>query len=318
MSLVRLSVGVVAVLVAAALGASAVTRDDLLQVLQTNGIPFDPVHLEQVAVESVLSAVDPHARILTVEEATSMRERQTVALAELWTGGIGYLRVDGCFAGGGTQVTDPVASWRREGLWGLIIDLRQAGGDDLDTLDALAGMMVPEGVDLYTVEDGSGTIVETRHSRRDGMLPGGMPVMVLVDDGTSCAAETLAVVVKHRGGVMLIGTPTAGERVVRDVVELSGDERLYVATRRLMPVGLLAELSFGVRPDIELDPALPAVNPVLPVGDEPDEVDGSEADSDEAGLSRRVRGDPALGRAVDILLGLKALDKPAAAHAAEK
>jgi len=138
---------------------------------------------------------------------------------------------------------------------------------------------------------------------------------VLVDAQTSGAAEALAAMLVGGGrGVMLIGAATRGDPAVRELVPLPDGGTAYLATRRLVAAdGSVYAGREGIQPAIRAggQPSAPDY--------EPPKVPGQPAPSDEEKeslrLRQRVKDDPALRRAVDVLLGLRALnlrgfDKP--------
>jgi C-terminal processing protease CtpA/Prc len=134
--------------------------------------------------------------------------------------------------------------------------------------------------------------------------------MVLVDGRTTGAAELLAATLSGTGrGAMIIGQPTAGDPGIRQRVSLSSGEELYLATRRLVVAG---EDKYSgqdrVRPDIYVDPAVRYVDyePEEPLLTDRRETTRRELET--RALRLHIRGDAALTRAMDVLIGLKALN----------
>jgi C-terminal processing protease CtpA/Prc len=93
---------------------------------------------------------------------------------------------------------------------------------------------------------------------------------------------------------------------VRRRIRLTGDETLFLAVGRAVPASGGDYEKVGVRPDIEV-PESAAFRFEPP----PDRTQSGGPLSGDAETNRRltlrVGDDPVLGRAVDILLGLKAL-----------
>ena len=108
---------------------------------------------------------------------------------------------------------------------------------------------------------------------------------------------------------MLIGLSTSGDPLVREVVDLPNGEHLYLASKRLVVAdGTIYDGWEGVKPDLTVEPtAAPAID-YEPEPPEDGKKESSDEEKEDKMLRERVRGDETLRRAVDILLGLKALN----------
>ena len=311
------------------------------QVLRDHGIRFDEDAARQASVQALLKTVDPRARIVGREEArqieltlhgfpctdrvasaasatnaSSMVSTSGVVAAENWPQGIGYVKVNGLYGGTGSELTNRLFRLAdRVDPTGVILDLRGANGDDLDSVDTTAGVFGGRQGDLYKIMDSQGNAAAT-HVRPDSPLVR-PPIMLLTDGQTSCAAELLAAVLSGRSGVMLIGSPTQGDASLRDVIPLpDGSNYLYVATRRIvLPDGSTYQ-GMGVKPDVRgiAPTGMPAVAMSAPATNPP--PPSASGTNDLSRLLQRIGGDVTLGRAADILLGLKALGIHAAKQSA--
>ena len=105
---------------------------------------------------------------------------------------------------------------------------------------------------------------------------------------------------------MLLGQPTKGDPLVREALPLGSGEHLYIVTRRLVVAdGTAYSGHQGVRPDI----AVAARDlPREQYEPEPTDDEPTEEEQQDRLLRERVKGDAVLTRAVDVLLGLKALN----------
>ncbi len=229
----------------------------------------------------------------------------SVAVAEELPMDLAYLRLNGLYSGDGREAVEQLRAWQSAGRFGAILDVRGANGDNLEGAAELAGLMAPPSEVLATLQDCRG---RTLHTYRAGAeKPLTWPIMILVDSQTSGAAEALAVFLAGRGrGVLIVGERTAGDPGVREKIPLSNGETLYIATRRLVtPDGTVHTGWQGLRPDIEV---AATSNPP----DEPRRAAGSPEQTDQESEARRLRErvqqDAVLQRAVDVLLGLRALN----------
>jgi C-terminal processing protease CtpA/Prc len=132
--------------------------------------------------------------------------------------------------------------------------------------------------------------------------------MVLIDGETSGASELLAAVLKEWGrGVLLIGQPTGADPLVREAIPLNG-RRAYIATRSVRIGGSVFDGRQPVAPGILLRSGAMRERFY-----EPESLDRPwskllDEEKEDKALRDRINGDTGLQRAVDILLGLKALN----------
>lgn len=230
-----------------------------------------------------------------------------IRISEEWPANVCYLKLNGLYVDGGKDLVPLIRGWVAAGRDGLILDLRGAGGEDVDSVVAVASLFAKSGAMLFSFRDPANQDLAVHKAGPGAVL--NMPAMILVDERTMGAAEVLAAVLAGSvQGTMLIGATSAADPLVRQVVPLPGGEQLYVTTRRLVVAdGTTYDGSDGVHPDVIVDVGLAA-----PAEYEPEPAVGKEDVSDEEKehkmLRQRVRGDAALQRAVDVLLGLKALD----------
>lgn len=241
----------------------------------------------------------------TVRVLTTLAPVET---AEKWARELAYMKINGLFApDAGRSIVATLRGWSETGRFGFILDLRGASGDDLTAVEAIASLFARSGAQLCTFRDRQDQDVSSHKARSGDPLQ--TPVVVLVDEATAGAAEVLAAVLSDSvRGALLIGAPTAGDPLIRDVVELPGGYRVYLATRQLVTAeGTVYDGHAGLDPDVRASLSASASDFY-----EPESVMDRRAtlaqEIEDRALRDRWRGDPALRQAVDVLLGLKALN----------
>ncbi len=219
---------------------------------------------------------------------------------------LAYLHVNRLHEGTGASIAETISGWAAEKRYGVLLDLRGADGTDLDSVIAVGELLAEPGGLLFAYRDKDDQDIHVAHA--GDVEPLTLPVMVLVDSETGGAAEVLAAVLSDSvRGVMVFGQPTRGDMLVRDAVDLSDGSRLYLATRRLVTAdGTVYTGMDGVRPDVISARIDEDASAYKPVRSSRTEVLDEEIEQEK--LYNRVRGDATLRRAVDVLLGLKALD----------
>ena len=248
---------------------------------------------------------------------------------ETWPQGIGYLKINGLYTNSGAVIVEQLDAWRGTNYSGAILDMRGADGMDLESVVEIGSLFTRAGETLFILRDGHNAAV-TAYQAKAGQ-PMDKPVMVLIDQDTAGAAEVLAGLLSACKGAMLIGTPTRGDDRIRSIIPLANDRVLYIATQRIELSKGPAYYQKGVAPLVfvaqtnepAVSPGRSALARAEPsggawsaepgressfIGEEPDIFSGiSEQERQDRALIKRVDGDVILRRAVDILLGLKAL-----------
>ncbi len=246
----------------------------------------------------------------TAVVARALAALPAIELAEAWPRRLGYARVNGFYAGSATAATALVRGWADAGYAGGVLDLRGAGGESIGDTAAFAGLFASPGSVLFSFRDAEENDLGSHKAA--GERPLDLPLMVLVDETTHGAAEVFAAAAfDSLGGLLLVGRPTRGDPAIRSGLPLPGELVLYIATRRLVTGnGSVLDGRAGVEPHLAVERAARADYEPPPGPDRRTRLE--EEDGDRA-LRDRVRGDAVLQRAVDVLLGLKALNiKPGA------
>ena len=222
--------------------------------------------------------------------------------------GMGYMRAAGLYAGAGAEIAAALDQWRAAGTFGAILDLRGANGVAEGEISAVAAKFAPVADVLYALTDRQGNEIAVVQA---GPAPAeSLPLMVLVDEETSGAAELLAAVLA--GGVkgaMVIGRETAGDPMIREPKKLSTGRYALLATRQLRTAdGTVYAGAGGVTPDVAITAAAldeTVYEPEAPVLRKGQAL--TDEEKEDKSLRDRTRNDTYLRRATDVLLGLKAL-----------
>ncbi len=149
-------------------------------------------------------------------------------------------------------------------LDGIVLDLRRNPGGYLRAAVEAAGYFLDRGETvLTTVGPAYG---ERRYWSRGGNIPG-IPLVVLVDEGTASAAEILAGALQDHGAAVLIGRPTFGKGIIQELVTQLPDGSVIKLTTQqyftpdghpVHDVGLTPDIVVEWDPEDEEDPDLEA------------------------------------------------------------
>ena len=228
-----------------------------------------------------------------------------IECAETLPNGIFYIKLNGLFANGGAALADALNGWSAKNHGGVILDLRGASGDDLESAKTVASLFAKENDPLFSIRDRGDKELQTCTATAGKPL--GIPVLVLIDRDTRGASELLAAVMAGSvKGAMLVGRSSRGDPLAREQVKLASGDFLYIATRQIVTSdGTRYDGRTGVKPDVQAGGGGQIEYDAQPVADRRQLLDQELQDF---ALRNRIRGDSALRRAVDILLGLKALN----------
>ena len=262
---------------------------------------------EQVDVK--LRVRPKEGKVRTVQVKRMPEQLKAVEVSEQWPVDLCYVRVNGLYEGSGKELVTLVREWSEKENYGGVVDLRGAGGRDIQSAIDLAGVFAKAGSELASFIGAADEAVE--EFTAEGAGPIGMPVMILVDENTRGAAEVLAAIFQNSvEGAMLIGRETSGDLMLREKVSLSTGKLMLLASRALKTAnGLIFNGAVGLEPDIFIStnvaqtqdvPALPSLLNSRRIS--------TEQEEDNRHLRERVKKDVGLERAVDVLLGLKALN----------
>ncbi len=208
------------------------------------------------------SANDPHEIELTREATTTSDVTGRIAAP-----GVAYVRVAAMTAKTPDQVKSQVADLTKTGATHLIIDVRRTSGGSLDAGLATARLFVANGT--LAMRESKGSERETIAARAgDGAIA--LPMSILVDTGTSSAAELFASALAGNQRAELIGEHTMGRAASQKLIKLPDGTGLYLTTTRYLTPGGTPLHEKGLeptvpvdQPDIEFGQLPPATDPVM-------------------------------------------------------
>jgi carboxyl-terminal processing protease len=205
------------------------------------------------------NANDPHVVPLVREPVPASSVEGRLAAA-----GVGYLRVPAVSARTSDQVRSQVSDLAQKGATSLIVDVRRTSGGNLDEGLALARVFVSTGV--LTQRETRGQAPETiTAAAGDGLVT--MPTTILVDTGTTGAAELFAAALAGNGRADVVGEHTIGRTAQQRLVKLPDGTGLWLTTTRyLMPDGKPLH-GTGLEPSLAVEQPVPEFGQPAPADD---------------------------------------------------
>ena len=188
------------------------------------------------------------AEEITVTATRDTVEAQTVKY-EMLEGQTGYLSVSEFDSVTYAQYEEALNELTAQGMTGLIVDLRNNPGGNLNTVCEMLDLVLPKGTIVYT-EDKDGKR-ETATSDDEHQI--NVPMVVLVNGNSASASEIYAGAVQDYGIGKIVGTQTYGKGVVQQIFDLGdGTSVKLTIAEYFTPNGRNID-GEGITPDVEVE-----------------------------------------------------------------
>ena len=188
-------------------------------------------------------------------DVTLVREviKQKVVTARM-EGEYGYVRLSTFNEKATDEVTAAIRGLQEKNpkMKGLIFDLRRNPGGLLDQAVGVSDIFL-DGGEVVSQRGRDAKDIE-RYNARSGDMLDGLPLVVLVDNGSASAAEIVAGALQDRKRAELVGLTTFGKGSVQTVIPLRGgsDGAVKLTTARYYtPAGRSIQKT-GIEPDLEV------------------------------------------------------------------
>ena len=238
----------------------AAKRDSIKQVEQKfkEGVVFSKVldKLEQGEGQTHKLVVerDGQGMPLKLEVNTALTSVELVEFRTLRPQ-IGYLRVRQ-FNARATEAFEAALDKARDGLKGLVVDLRQnPGGVTAEAKTGVDGYSSAKQLIALLSAGGAVANIERKPRQREPLTVAAnpsalkIPVVVLVDQGTANLSELVACALRDAGKARLVGVRTFGDDVLQLFAPLKSGAAVQITTAHLF-TSQGKDLSLGLVPDV--------------------------------------------------------------------
>ncbi len=260
--------------VGAGIGAEIVERNDLPTIARI--LPNNPAANSGLKVGDVIVKVndestegwdaDKTARTIRGEAGTSVKVvvlrdkehkeatlvRQTINNPSVYgevKGKVGIMTISRFDEETGALARKLAERFVREGVRGVVVDVRGDGGGYVDAATATAGLWL-EDTEIMTQRKGS--VVQDRQRTKNDAPLKSLKTVVLVNEGTASASEILAAALREKAGAQLVGQKTFGKGSVQEVLNLPEDTLLKVTVARWYTANGLNVTGKGLAPDVAI------------------------------------------------------------------
>jgi carboxyl-terminal processing protease len=216
--------------------------------LMIRGSPGTIVHLKIQRGDQVL-------------EYDVTRQVRDYVSSRMLPGGIGYISLNAFNKTASQQMKDAIQALMAQNPTGLIWDLRNNEGGDMQAAQDILSYFIKDGL-LFTAELTHGRSVQ--FMAKGNPIAADIPLVVLMDKTTYSAAETCAATIAETGRGTTIGSNSYGKGVIQATIPLMDNTLLQMTIAKwLSPNGEWSQ-GRGVAPQIEVndDPSTEADEPL--------------------------------------------------------
>jgi len=234
--------------------------------------------------------------------------------------GFGYVRISNFQMKTGANLKEAIEALKsenKEGLKGLVLDLRNNPGGVLNAAVEVSDSFLEKGLIVYT----QGRIENSalKFNAAPGELLDGAPIVVLINSGSASASEIVAGALQDHKRAVIMGNKSFGKGSVQTIMPTSNGGAVKLTTARYYTPSGRSIQAEGIDPDIVLGRVKlesldePVFGPVkesdlsghLTQGEEKEKQ--SKDDADQAKKSTPTVKDYPLNQALTLLKGMNIL-----------
>ena len=205
------------------------------QIVEVNGVNIEGMSLTE-AVKDIRGEAGSEVTLGIIREGlpsifqvTLVRAtivRNTVA-TEMLPGGIGYLSLSQFAEDSGEEFAKGIRELKKQGMKGLVLDLRDNPGGYLDVAAEIGRQVVPKGLIVYTEDRDGKRTSEYTSTLRDR----GFPMVVLVNENSASASEIIAGALQDND-VPVVGATSYGKGTVQSSYKLGDGSYVKLTTNK--------------------------------------------------------------------------------------
>lgn len=211
--------------------------------------------LEQV-IGKILGPAGTHVKLTVLDPKTGKKRdldlvrakivMQNVTWQKLPGTNIAHLRLMGFSQGVSQQMKQALAEMQQQGVVGVILDLRNNPGGLLNEAVNTTSQFLSSG-DVLLEQDARGQTIHV--AVKPGGVATGMPMVVLINNGSASASEIVAGALQDAGRARLVGETTFGTGTVLSEFPLSDGSAMMLAIQEWLTPNGRVIWHKGITPD---------------------------------------------------------------------
>ncbi len=171
------------------------------------------------------------AELLPFEIRRAEIHNRSVQRGTLFDAGIGYVALSPVSETSSRELAAEIESLRGQGMKSLILDLRGNPGGLLEQGVEVTDLFLDPGQEVVSTRGRTRGSTRTFADRRPQQWAG-LPIVVLVDEGSASAAEIISGALQDHDRAVVVGTPTFGKGSVQTLFPIREGAMLKVTTAR--------------------------------------------------------------------------------------
>ena len=168
---------------------------------------------------------------------------------EITEDNIGYMKITSFNNETVVQFKNAINQLTKEGVKGLIFDLRGNGGGTVSSVNDMLDILCPEGT-LMTVKYSNGKESVMAKSDKDEI---NLPMAVLIDGSTASASELFAANIKDFKKGVTVGSKTFGKGVMQTTYNLTDGSSVAITVAEFFSHSGISFNKEGIEPDISVE-----------------------------------------------------------------
>ncbi|MGA2864569.1 MAG: S41 family peptidase [Verrucomicrobiota bacterium] len=234
--------------------------------------------------------------LINVDMVTDLNGRKEFKLGE---NKLGYVRLVQFGEKTSDDLETALRRLKKQGLQGLVLDLRWNPGGLLDQAVDVCSKFLPKGQLVVTTEGRNPNQDSRRHANGHDEL-NGLPMVVLVNLGSASASEIVAACLQDLHRAVILGEKTFGKGSVQSILPLQDGSALRLTTAKYYTPSHKVIHEEGITPDISVPLSLEE-DRAIQIQHTPGGVQSLDDKDRQRVLETR---DPQLDRALDLLKGI--------------
>jgi carboxyl-terminal processing protease len=225
-------------------------------IVEVNGESTDSLSLDEV-VSRLKGAPGEEVKLLvrrgkTLEFPVSIVREviEVPTVKQAMIGDIGYVRLISFSAMTVDRTREALENFRGQNFKSLIVDLRNNYGGLLQSAVGIGDLFLEGGL-VVSVKSRIPSENAVFNARRNALVPGDMPIVVLINRGSASASEIVAGALKDRGRACLVGEKSFGKGSVQQVYPLDKAGFKITTARYYTPSDVNID-KIGIPPDREV------------------------------------------------------------------
>jgi carboxyl-terminal processing protease len=205
----------------------------------------------EIDLTIVRKGLDQPLEVTLVRDLISVQSVRSRMLED----GFGYIRIAQFQVNTGADMIKEITKLKAAAtpLKGLILDLRNNPGGVLQASVEVADAFLEDGLIVYT--KGRIENADMRYDAQPGDETGGLPLVVLINDGSASASEIVAGALQDHRRALIMGTDSFGKGSVQTVIPLSDEQAIKLTTALYYTPNDRSIQAQGITPDIVVERA---------------------------------------------------------------